>query len=242
MPDRAVQPRPPRLSNLKKRPTEGIIRLALDKLRATGVPCHFGRWLIPGRPRVILLDYRARFGSLDRDKYLLWTDHGITTPSDDGEVNEVVAFGFVVTEFFRMLSQASPGRTVLAHFHEWMGGVAVPRIAHERLPVTTVFTTHATLLGRYLASDNPNFYEHLPFFNPEERAAHYNILSRHQIEKAAAHASTVFTTVSEVTSYEAEETARPHARSHSPQWAEHPEICGPARISESPRPVQGTHS
>ena len=185
-------------------PTDGVIRLALDKLRATGVPCHFGRWLIPGRPRVILLDYRARFGSLGDDKYKLWADHGITTPNDDGEVNEVIAFGFVVTEFFRMLSQVAPGRTILAHFHEWMGGVAVPRIAHERLPITTVFTTHATLLGRYLASDNPNFYEHLPYFNPEEQAAHYNILPRHQIEKAAAHASTVFTTVSEVTAYESE--------------------------------------
>jgi glycogen(starch) synthase len=85
-----------------------------------------------------------------------------------------------------------------------MGGVAVPRIAHERLPVTTVFTTHATLLGRYLASDAPNFYEHLPYFHPEEMADKYRILPRHLIEKAASHASTVFTTVSNVTAYEAE--------------------------------------
>ena len=185
-------------------PTEGVIRQALDRLRAQGIPCHFGRWLIPGRPRVILLDYRARFGRLGDDKYKLFVDHGIGTSSDDGEVNEVISFGFVVTEFFRMLTQVAPGRTILAHFHEWMGGVAVPRIAHERLPVTTVFTTHATLLGRYLASDNPYFYDHLAFFNAEERAQHYNILPRHLIEKAASHASTVFTTVSEVTAIEAE--------------------------------------
>ncbi len=185
-------------------PTDGVIRQALDRLRAAGVPCHFGRWLIPGRPRAILLDYRARFGSLDQDKYLLWADHGISTHAGDGEVNEVVAFGFVVTEFFRALTDIAPGRTVLAHFHEWMGGVAVPRIAHLRLPVTTIFTTHATLLGRYLASDNPYFYDHLPFLNGDEQAAKYNILPRHQIERTAAHASTVFTTVSEVTSIEAE--------------------------------------
>ncbi len=185
-------------------PTEGVIRKALDALRASGVPCHYGRWLIGGRPRVILLDYRARFPSLDNDKYLLWADHGISTLSGDGEVNEVVAFGFVVTEFFRILSEIAPERTLLAHFHEWMGGVAVPRIAHLRLPVTTVFTTHATLLGRYLASDNPYFYDHLPFVNPDAEAAKYNILPRHQIEKAAAHAASLFTTVSEVTSYEAE--------------------------------------
>ncbi|MGH7177414.1 MAG: glycosyltransferase, partial [Tepidisphaeraceae bacterium] len=188
----------------EEQPTDGIIRQTLDRLRETGVPCHFGRWLIPGRPNVILLDHRARFRSLDQDKYLLWHDHGISTESNDGEVNEVVAFGFTVAEFFRELKALASSTTILAHFHEWMGGVAVPRMAHQRTAVTTVFTTHATLLGRYLASDNPYFYEHLPFMNGDVEATKYRILPRHQIEKAAAHASTVFTTVSEVTSVEAE--------------------------------------
>jgi glycogen(starch) synthase len=185
-------------------PTEGIIRQTLDRLRDAGVPCHYGRWLITGRPRVILLDYRARFSSLDQDKYALWKDHGIETYASDGEVNEVVAFGFVVAEFFRELCAVAGNRSILAHFHEWMGGVAVPRIAHLKLPVATLFTTHATLLGRYLASDNPYFYQHLPFVNADAEAVRYNILPRHQIEKTAAHAATVFTTVSEVTAVEAE--------------------------------------
>ena len=188
----------------EERPTEGIIRETLDRLRAQGVPCHFGRWLIPGRPRVILLDYRARYPNLDGDKYLLWKDHGISTSAHDGEVNEVTAFGFTVAQFFHELAQVAGSRPILAHFHEWMAGVAVPRIAHLRLPITTVFTTHATLLGRYLASDSPAFYDHLPFINPDEQAGKYNIWPRYAIERAAAHASTVFTTVSEVTAYEAE--------------------------------------
>ena len=188
----------------EERPTEGIIRETLDRLRAQGVPCHFGRWLIPGRPRVILLDYRARYPHLDGDKYLLWKDHGISTSAHDGEVNEVTAFGFTVAQFFHELSQVAGNRTILAHFHEWMAGVAVPRIRHLNLPITTIFTTHATLLGRYLASDSPEFYNHLPFINPDEQAGKYNIWPRYAIERAAAHASTVFTTVSEVTAYEAE--------------------------------------
>jgi glycogen synthase len=185
-------------------PTEGYIRQTLDQLRAQGVPCHYGRWLIPGRPRVILLDYRARFAHMESDKYFMWKDHGITLQSSDGEVNEVVAFGFTVTEFFRNLCQFVKEQPILAQFHEWMGGVAVPRLAHLNLPVTTVFTTHATLLGRYLAADNPHFYQHLPFLDGEREAQHYGIYPRFQIEKAAAHASTVFTTVSEVTAFEAE--------------------------------------
>jgi glycogen(starch) synthase len=186
-------------------PTEGVIREALDRLRNSGIACHYGRWLIPGRPKVILLDYRGRYSQLDADKYLMWVDHGIATYASDGEVNEVIAFGFTVTQFLQELSSLMTDRPILAHFHEWMGGVAVPRIAHLRLPVTTVFTTHATLLGRYLAGDNPYFYEHLPFLNGDDEARKYNILPRHQIEKAAAHASTVFTTVSEVTAREAEQ-------------------------------------
>ena len=191
----------------EEKPTEGIIRQTLDRLRAQGIPCHYGHWLISGRPRVILLDYRARFGRLHEDKYAMWQDHGIAMPASDGEVNEVVAFGFTVAEFFRELASVANvagSRSILAHFHEWMGGVAVPRIAHLKLPITTVFTTHATLLGRYLASDNPYFYQHLPFLNADAEAQKYNILPRHQIEKAAAHASTVFTTVSEVTAFESE--------------------------------------
>jgi glycogen(starch) synthase len=191
----------------EERPTDGFIRQALDRLREAGMPCHYGHWLIPGRPRVILLDYRSRFANLDTDKYLMWKDHGISCPSSDGEVNEVVAFGFAVAEFFRQLTEvvgAPENRRILAHFHEWMGGVAVPRIAHLRIPVTTIFTTHATLLGRYLASDHPAFYDGLPHFQPDAEAAKYQIWPRFAIERAAAHASVVFTTVSEVTAYEAE--------------------------------------
>ncbi|HLL90041.1 MAG TPA: hypothetical protein VK324_12130, partial [Tepidisphaeraceae bacterium] len=185
-------------------PPDWHLRDVLQKLRESGITAYFGRWLIAGRPRVILLDYRGRYPSLDVDKYLLYQDHGIGTHAGDGEVNEVIAFGFCVQEFFRHFTNLHPGRPVCAHFHEWMGGVAVPRIAHLKIPVATVFTTHATLLGRYLAGDNPDFYNHLPFLNPEAEAQRYGIYPRYQIEKAAAHASTVFTTVSEVTNYEAE--------------------------------------
>jgi len=64
---------------------DGFIAAALSRLREQGIACHYGRWLITGRPRVILLDYRTRYSSLDHDKYLLWKDHGIATVADDGK-------------------------------------------------------------------------------------------------------------------------------------------------------------
>src|SRR5262249_43228537 len=158
-----------------------------------GIGCHYGHWLIPSRPRVILLDYRGRFGRLDADKYLLWKDNGIATVAGDGEVNEVVAFGFTVADFFAALVaelDAAGGRPpIIALFPEWMAGVPVPRIAHPGLPIASVFTTHATLLGRYLAADNPEFYNQLPHMNPDEQAGNRNIYPRFAIEKAAAHAA-----------------------------------------------------
>jgi glycogen(starch) synthase len=188
----------------EQQPVSGVLGRALNKLSEQGTGWRYGQWLIPGRPPVVLLDYRARFGELDSDKYLLWKDHGIQTVAGDGEVNEVTAFGFAVTEFFRVLgAEVGADQPVIGHFHEWMAAVAVPRIAHLKLPVATVFTTHATLLGRYLASDDPEFYQHLPSIQPDEAAARRDIHPRFAIERAAAHASTVFTTVSQVTGSEA---------------------------------------
>lgn len=183
---------------------EGYLAEVMRRLRDRGITAYHGRWLIAGRPRVVLIDQRSRYGNLAEDKYLLWKDHGISTDAGDGEVNDVIAFGFACAAFFQEVANVTAGRPVLVHFHEWMAGVAVPRIAHLRIPVRTVFTTHATLLGRYLAGDNPYFYDHLPFVDPDKEAQHFNIYPRYQLEKAAAHASTVFTTVSEVTAMEAE--------------------------------------
>jgi glycogen(starch) synthase len=185
---------------------DGVWRDILNAAERRGVVARHGRWLVPGRPRTILLDHSARFGRLHEDKYLLWADHGIATDPTDQEVNECVAFGFSVVELLAAAAEvnASAQRPTLAHFHEWMAGVALPRLAHLQVPVQTVFTTHATLLGRYLAGDDPRFYDHLPFYDADKEADKYGIGPRHRLEKAAAHAATVFTTVSDVTGREAE--------------------------------------
>jgi glycogen(starch) synthase len=72
----------------------------------------------------------------------------------------------------------------------------------ENWPGSLVFTTHATLVGRYLATSNSAFYDHLPFLNGDLEAKNFNVNAQHQIEKAAAHGSHVFTTVSDVTAQE----------------------------------------
>lgn len=179
------------------------LRPIIDGLHAQGIPTHYGRWLTDGRPSVLLLDYRARYSKLGDDKYFLWKDNGISTEGADGEVEAVVAFGFCVAELIRLAHENNPHQ-IVAHFHEWMAGVALPRIRHMGLPIATVFTTHATQLGRYIASNDPGFYANLPSIDADQAAQHYMIWNKYAIERAAAHSAHVFTTVSEVTAREAQ--------------------------------------
>lgn len=50
---------------------------------------------------------------------------------------------------------------VIAHFHEWQAGVGLIALRTRKEPIATVFTTHATLLGRYLCAGNTDFYNNL---------------------------------------------------------------------------------
>ena len=147
----------------------------------------------------------ARSNAWANFAYFPWKDHGIQSPEQDGEVNNVISFGFLVGLFFQELCKVPNLQLpVLAHFHEWMAGLGLMRIKHLNLPVATVFTTHATLLGRYLCTDNPDFYNKLPWINPDQAAGHYNIYARYCVERGATHSADVFTTVSDITGLEAE--------------------------------------
>ncbi len=178
---------------------------AVKAFQALGFTAYYGRWLVTGRPQVILLDTACLRGRIAEIKYYMWEHHKISSPAQDSEVEGVLAFGFLVCEFLRLLAeQRPPLPPVVAHFHEWMGAAAIPEIRRLKLPAATVFTTHATLLGRYLATGDKWFYDHLPHINWQADARRFNIESRVLLERAAAHGAHVFTTVSSVTAQECE--------------------------------------
>jgi glycogen(starch) synthase len=93
---------------------------------------------------------------------------------------------------------------VIAHFHEWLAGVGLILIKKRELNVATVFTTHATLLGRYLCAGDTDFYNNLKFFDVDAEAGKRGIYHRYCVERAASHCADVFTTVSKITAFEAE--------------------------------------
>jgi glycogen synthase len=168
---------------------------AVLELRAQGVECYYGTWLVTGRPKIVLINPYSAFGQLGEIKYLLWENHRIPTSNED-LLHQVLAFGHQVKQFLAIVAQKAQ---VVAHFHEWMVGSAIPDLRREQVPVKIVFTTHATLLGRYLAMNDPNFYDQLTAVDWQKEAKHFNIEPAVSIERAAAHGAHVFTTVSEVT-------------------------------------------
>ena len=197
-------------AEFEARPAEGWMADVIAECKHSGVNVLHGEWLVNGRPRVLLVDHRAHLHRIGEYRHYLAADHGIHAPEGDSELDEVIAFGFACAELITALSRHAPAE-VIAHVHEWMAGVCIPRLEHFRAhdpkrfgrTVSTVFTTHATLLGRYLANDVSDLYDALPHIDPHAAAAHYNIVTRTSLERAAAHGATVFSTVSEVTAGEA---------------------------------------
>lgn len=203
---------------------------AIERLRSEGLVVHHGRWLIPSRPHALLIDHGVSAERYAELKFRIWERHGIESPTSDWLFDGVVSFGDAVRRLItaagrewcaerrvdpgdRAAGSAAPERRVLLHAHEWMGGLAVPMLRDDIAqtkdhPLTgklsLVFTTHATQLGRTLAWGDEWFYDHLPFVNEAAEAARCNIKPQHQVERACAHASHVFSTVSPITGEECE--------------------------------------
>ncbi|KAI9488367.1 glycogen synthase [Zychaea mexicana] len=197
-------------------PPAGNIRDTLESMSAHGVNYLFGRWLVEGAPYVLLFDTSSVTTKLDEWKGDLWQSAGIPSPSHDHETNNSILFGYLVAWFLGDLApkySADPDAsssamvrspTIIAHFHEWLAGVAIPLCKGRRIDVTTIFTTHATLLGRYLCAGSADFYNNLRNFDVDKEAGDRGIYHRYCIERAAAHCADVFTTVSHITAYESE--------------------------------------
>jgi glycogen(starch) synthase len=185
----------------------------LAELTGAGLGAVHGRWLVPGRPRVLLLDHQLPADRLAALRRELASEHGIP-PTQTGQlIDDVLGFGHVV---YRVLAAAArrtrdaaarerggPHRLV-AQFHEWLGGLALPLLRREQLPVATIFTTHATSVGRFVASSEADFYERLPYLDSVVEAERFGIATQHAIEAQCARRSHVFTTVSPITGEECE--------------------------------------
>ena len=177
----------------------------VKRMREMGFVVHYGFWLVTGKPRVVLFDLESISKDLDRIKYNLWENNRISTLNVDELVNETLCFGEMIRIFLSEYAADNAKREEIGvQFHEWMSSSGLPELKRENVKVATTFTTHATMLGRYLAQNVEGFYNKLPFFDWEQEAKNFGIVAQATIERQAALSAHVLTTVSDVTAKECE--------------------------------------
>jgi glycogen(starch) synthase len=184
---------------------ESIFSQAARSLREKGLDVFYGRWLVTGKPRIILIDFNANLAKVDALKFDLWERHQISTINCEDLVNRVIAFGDLVKRYLQtFVEDFSKKQEVIAHFHEWMASTALIDLRKDKVNIGTVFTTHATMLGRYIAGNVDDFYEKLSSYKWDVEAKNYGIEAQAGIERQSAQLCHVLTTVSDVTAKECE--------------------------------------
>ncbi|MCK9274688.1 MAG: alpha-glucan family phosphorylase [Syntrophales bacterium] len=177
-----------------------------NKVSFKNLTCRCGRWsTATGTPRVILVKFNGAY-QVDKLLYELWQEHGVDSMAGGWDYIEPVLFGTAAGEIIEILYErlTKAKESAVAQFHEWMAGAGMLFI-NKRIPeIATVFTTHATMLGRSLAANGIDIYSAIEDISPTEMAAKMNITAKHSMETAVAREADCFTTVSDITARESE--------------------------------------
>ncbi|MDE6311663.1 MAG: glycogen/starch synthase [Muribaculaceae bacterium] len=178
-----------------------------DTLLPEGMSVRVGRWDIPGKPLAVLVKFDGLYESKNAFYGRMWELYGVDSLHSYGDYDEGMAFGracAIVIESLVAFLKADPAK-VVAHFDEWTASSGLLELKATMPAVATVFTTHATSIGRSICGNGKPLYDYLPGYNGDQMAGELNMQSKHSLEKAAAHAADAFTTVSEITAREAEQ-------------------------------------
>lgn len=172
-----------------------------------GIEVRTGRWNVPGRPLAILVSFRHLQGHINELYGQMWEQYRVDSLHGYGDYDEACAFAYaaarVIESIVNHWKRKAP--EVVAHFDEWTTGMGLLYVKSHVSQVRTVFTTHATSIGRSIAGNGKPLYDYMAGYNGDQMARELNMESKHSLEKAAAHAADVFTTVSEVTARECEQ-------------------------------------
>ena len=173
-----------------------------------GLTVRVGRWTIPGEPIAILVDFTPFFEKKNEIYGWLWEHYGVDSLHAYGDYDEASMFSYaaaLVVESYYNHYLHDDGQRVVYHANEWMCGLGALYI-NNRLPqIGTIFTTHATSIGRSIAGNQKPLYDYLFAYNGDQMAAELNMQSKHSIEKQTALHVDCFTTVSDITANECRE-------------------------------------
>ncbi len=176
-------------------------------LKKDGLKVRVGRWNIPGEPIVILVDFYPFFSKKNEIYGQMWENFQVDSLHAYGDYDEASMFSYaagkVVESFYRF--NLTENDKVIYQAHEWMTGLGALYLQKAVPEIATIFTTHATSIGRSIAGNNKPLYDYLFAYNGDQMARELNMEAKHSIEKQTAHHVDCFTTVSEITNNECKE-------------------------------------
>ena len=169
-----------------------------------GIHVRVGRWTVPGEPIAILVDFNPFFEKKNEIYGWLWENYQVDSLHAYGDYDEASMFSYaaalVVESYYNHYLDSS--KRVIYHANEWMCGLGALYINNKLPQIGTIFTTHATSIGRSIAGNMKPLYDYLFAYNGDQMAGELNMQSKHSIEKQTAHHVDCFTTVSDITAKE----------------------------------------
>lgn len=183
--------------------------LSAWKTKATdeGLNLKIGRWDIPGEPIAILVDFHPFFEEKDKIYTWLWENYQVDSLHAYGDYDEASMFSYAAAKVVESFYKHNLDKTqkVVYHANEWMCGLGALYINKVLPEIGTIFTTHATSIGRSIAGNNKPLYDYLFAYNGDQMSWELNMQSKHSIEKQTALHVDCFTTVSDITANECKE-------------------------------------
>lgn len=168
-----------------------------------------GRWQIPGNPIAVLVNYQYLWPQKDEIYSWAWNHFGVQSHAAYGDYDDSAMFGYAVGEAMSSLQAAltKGGKKIktVAHAHEWQTAFTLFYLKNRCPDIATIFTTHATGIGRSIAGNGKPLYDYFTAYNGDQMASELNMVSKHSAEKNAARVADCFTTVSEPTARECEQ-------------------------------------
>ena len=175
-----------------------------EKADTEGLRIKIGRWNIPGKPLVFLIDFTPFFS--DKDKILahFWEQYKLDSLMGTWDYLEPALFGYgagkVIESFYNY--NLSHHDKIIAHFNEWTSGTGLLYVKEKVPQAGTVFTAHSTVIGRTIAVNNLPLYKHFDQYHGEAIAKQFGIVSKYSLEKLSVVETDVLTTISPLTNDE----------------------------------------
>jgi glycogen synthase len=187
--------------------------LSAFRLQHADIPVRIGRWMVPGEPMAVLLKFDAMWPQKDAIYAWAWDKYQVQSHAAYGDYDESCLFGYaagmVMESLYRYLlkkektaSAKAKSINVCAHANEWQTAFAIFYLQDKCPEIATLFTTHATGIGRSIAGNGKPLYDYFEYYNGDQMAQELNMVSKHSVEKQAAHWVDCFTTVSHITARE----------------------------------------